>query len=139
MESFMKTLQKHTTVAFLWVSIAAIIPAYSNSAGNEQEKKHIIVEAPTQNNPKIPSFNGMDISFIPKAMTHDQLENYKQKIRTLNSPHSDQDLFTKKLWDINYYNEKNYPVVIGTVENEKAFSLQLDKHGLRFLDLPIYM
>ena len=139
MESFMKTLQKHTTVAFLLVSMAAIIPAYGNLAVKEQEKKHIIVEAPTQNNPKIPSFHGMDISFIPKAMAQDQLENYKQKIRTLNIPLSDQDLFTKKLWDIDYYSEKHYPVVVGTVENEKTFSLQLDKHGLRFLDLPIYM
>ncbi len=99
-------------------------------------QERVIVNATSQDDPKTPAFKGMSTDFLRKPLNK---ETFKQEIVALNPNHEIDDLFTKKNWNIDFYNKKNLPVVLGTLEDQKKFSSELEGHGLRFLDLPIYM
>ncbi|MCH9621999.1 MAG: hypothetical protein S4CHLAM20_14330 [Chlamydiia bacterium] len=117
---------------FILLSLGSIFASESSMTKEER----VIVGANSQENPRLPQFNGLNTGFIYKNFDKAKL---KQELKELNPNYSPQELFSQKIWDIDYYNKVNFPVIVGELEDKRAFSSQLKGHGLRFLDLPIHM
>lgn len=90
-------------------------------------------------NPKVPQAPRMDIAFLLKKISLEEQKNYHSQICSLNPHRTDHDVFSNKFWDVEYYNQENYPVILGTINDQEIFSLKRNGLGLRFLDMPIHM
>ena len=99
--------------------------------------ENVIIKSPSLDDPKTPHFQGLDITFITNNAYPD--ENLKRKLLKLNPDRNESTLLQENYWDINLYNKINLPLIVGTIENQELFSSKSNGHGLRFLDLPIYM
>jgi len=97
----------------------------------------IVVDSPHAKESRTPKFSGLDSSFLDEHLKYDALIRYKRDIEIRNSPRS--RLWTRRFWNLDYYKEKNLPVVAGELKNKQKFSEQYQGLGLRFLDLPLHM
>lgn len=102
----------------------------------QTQQQIIIKEEP--DNPKVPQAPKMDTSFLKKKMSVEEQRNHRSQIAALN-PQQTTHLFSNKPWNIDYYDQENYPVILGTISDQKTFSSRQKGVGLRFLDMPIHM
>jgi hypothetical protein len=98
----------------------------------------IVIKGGTDN-PKVPQAPRIDTSFLLKETPLEKQNKFYAEICTLNPHRTDSDLFTNKSWNIDHYDQENYPIVLGTICDQKTFSLRRNELGLRFLDMPIHM
>ena len=99
------------------------------SSGYFIGKTDIVVDAPHAQTARVPQFKGMDTSFL----------NEQPTISTTVQEATTKNIWQRKYWDIDYYNEKNLPVVVGELKDKEGFSSRYQGRGLRFLDLPIHI
>ena len=107
----------------------------SSLGAETTNKPNILVESPTAQSARTPKFTGLDASFLKPSF--DGIEQCKKEIETLNPSHT--NIWQRKFWNIDYYAQKNLPVIVGTLQNPALFTSRYQDNGLRFLDLPIYM
>jgi len=88
-----------------------------------------------------------DGQFMDTEKSDVEKTQYRQQIFSLNRngviqsemPRSEIDIFSKKMWDINYYDQVNLPIVLGKLDDTTLFSQADRNNPIRFLDLPIFM
>lgn len=90
----------------------------------------------SEDDPKVPHAKRLDIRFLEGIRDDVQ---YRLQVQGLNPGRSVDELFSSKTWDIEFYNKLNFPVNLGTLEDQPMFSTKKDEIGLRFLDMPIYI
>ncbi len=120
----------------------ALLCVISQCAGARVDKEarsnNIIIGDPGSNEARVPKFVGLDASFLNDSFANEsEILAYKNKIEQRNKCSA--DIWQRKEWNLNYYQEQNLPIVVGKVEDSKLFSSRYNGNGLRFLDLPIYM
>lgn len=106
------------------------------SANAQKNDPTVVVESCEKNLEKTPHFKGLDPSFLAAKPIED-IEAYKQEIAAQNPNHK--ELWSKRAWNLAYYNQKNLPVIIKKLQDPESFSKKHNGVGLRFLDLPLYM
>lgn len=87
--------------------------------------------------PRVPHAPRLDPSFLSAAYSPLGV-SYRNHLIGLNPLLSKKELFVNKKWDIRYYDQLNYPVILGQIEGQEKFS-QRKGSALRFLDMPLYM
>lgn len=117
-----------------------------NSNCNDVEKNRstepvpaasVLIDSPESRTARTPQFTGLDTLFLSEPSPEQALKEYKKVVKNLNPSHK--NIWQRKYWNIDYYNDKNLPVIVGTLNDTQSFSSRYREQGLRFLDLPIYM
>lgn len=104
-----------------------------------QTQEQIVIKAASAEDPTVPTFKGLNPEFVSRPLTPAECQEWRDRLIQQNPDHTVEDLFTLRNWDVELYNRINLPVKIAVLENPELFSSKLGGHGLRFLDLPIYM
>lgn len=97
----------------------------------------IIIDSPESDEAKVPKFFGLDTSFLDNALESKDIDIYKKEVEALNR--TQKNLWGRKVWDLKFFQDQNFPVIVGKIKNKQLFSSLYQNRGLRFLDLPIYM
>jgi hypothetical protein len=108
-------------------------------AEEKQALETVIIKSPSWEDPTIPTFKGLNTQFITKPLSPEEKSHILQEMLKLNPERSLEQLSQENYWDIDLYKKVNLPLIVGDIENKGLFSSKLGGHGLRFLDLPIYM
>lgn len=103
----------------------------------KQHAENITTGSPFSEKARIPTPVMLDSSFLENHTTEDSRAFYKSQIEAINPHHK--DIWQRKLWNLDFFNQKNLPVVVGQLKDPQAFSKFYINKGFRFLDLPIYM
>lgn len=102
-----------------------------------QHAENITTDSPFSAQARIPSPPMLDPSFLDNCFTTASEVSYKNKIEAQNPNHT--NIWQRKLWSLDFFNQKNLPTVVGQLKDPQTFSTFYNNKGFRFLDLPIYM
>lgn len=93
----------------------------------------------SSNDPRVPHASRLDDAILTQLTSQAEADNLRKYIQDLNPNLSEIEIFKNKLWDIEYYEKENYPIVLGTLTDLEIFSSLRNGIGMRFLDMPIHM
>lgn len=87
-----------------------------------------------------PKFSLKELRFTQIQNDDHEIKAYIQRLLQNNKNHNKQDILMRKQWNINYFDQSNYPLIIHEIKDKISFSkFNNNGHGIRFLDLPISM
>ncbi len=140
MKNFLYILLIAISIGLILTNIKTKHRSQDNSALGSAHKEisSIKIDSPQSKNARAPKFLGIDTEFLNHTLESEALDAYKKGIETLNLS-TNKNLWTRKVWNLNFFKDQNLPLIVGTIKNKTLFSSFYQNKGLRFLDLPIYM
>ncbi len=79
----------------------------------------------------------LEIEELHASHSAQERTEYRRALKQKNC-HSYHDLFVKKPWDLEYFQEQHVPVIIGKLSNPAEFS-RPQEQGMHYVDMPIFM